>query len=329
MIFVNPLLGTNASPLLLIPPVDMATTGQRFIHNAGAFDSDGDSLSYRITICKRDKNTPVQNYRFPDAEGFSQEREDGSTPPLFTISPKTGDLIWDAPSTPGEYNVAFIVDEFRDGVLIGSVNRDMQILVAEGENRRPRLIIPEDTCIAAGETLNATISATDPDNNNLILSALGDLFNPLGHDNQANFSFNSLIQDPATGFFSWNTGCSDIRLRPYQVIFRASDIPRRRPTLVDIKTWQIQVVGPAPRNLTATLTDNKPTIDLTWAGYACPQADKMTIWRKRNGFNFEADHCQTGLPDFTGYKRIAEVLSDSLNIRIRKAWKQATPTVTG
>lgn len=323
MIFVNPLLGANASPLLLIPPVDVATTGQRFIHNAGAFDSDGDSLSYRITICKRNKDTPVQSYRFPDDASFSRQREDGSTPPLFTINSKTGDLIWDAPSLTGEYNVAFIVDEFRDGILIGSVNRDMQILVADGDNRRPRLVIPGDTCLEAGKTLNATISATDPDNDRLILSAVGDLFNPLGHSNQANFSSNPLIQAPATGFFSWNTNCGDIRLRPYQVVFRASD-SRTRPILVDIKTWQIQVVGPAPRNLTATLTNSNPTIDLKWASYTCPQADKMTIWRKRNGFNFKAEHCQTGLPNFTGYTRIAEVPINQLNYTDTKGLELGT-----
>ena len=42
---INPLLGNNSSPILLIPPVDAGATNQKFEHHLGAFDADGDSLS--------------------------------------------------------------------------------------------------------------------------------------------------------------------------------------------------------------------------------------------------------------------------------------------
>ncbi|MEM1137781.1 MAG: gliding motility-associated C-terminal domain-containing protein, partial [Bacteroidota bacterium] len=41
---INPVFGLNASPVLLIPPVDLAAIRQRYIHNPGAYDPDGDSL---------------------------------------------------------------------------------------------------------------------------------------------------------------------------------------------------------------------------------------------------------------------------------------------
>ena len=53
-IFINSSIGLNSTPVLLNVPIDSAAVGARYIHNPGAFDVDGDSLSYRLTIPKRD-----------------------------------------------------------------------------------------------------------------------------------------------------------------------------------------------------------------------------------------------------------------------------------
>ncbi len=47
---VNPAMGRNSTPVLLNPPYDKAAYGHVFIHNPAAFDPDGDSLSYALTI---------------------------------------------------------------------------------------------------------------------------------------------------------------------------------------------------------------------------------------------------------------------------------------
>jgi len=41
----------------------------------------------------------------------------------------TGDFFWDSPPQQGEYNIAILVEEWRNGVKIGSVLRDMQIII--------------------------------------------------------------------------------------------------------------------------------------------------------------------------------------------------------
>ena len=46
---INPFLGANSSPVLLNPPIDNACVGKCFEHNPGAFDSDGDSLSFSLS----------------------------------------------------------------------------------------------------------------------------------------------------------------------------------------------------------------------------------------------------------------------------------------
>mgnify|MGYP007000275342 CR=1 len=72
--------------------------GIRYIHNPGAFDPDGDSLSYELVIPLQDELNEVTNYRYPNSQefyinGFNEGREGGLGPPLFTLDSITGDLI--------------------------------------------------------------------------------------------------------------------------------------------------------------------------------------------------------------------------------------------
>ncbi|MDW7692871.1 gliding motility-associated C-terminal domain-containing protein [Flammeovirgaceae bacterium SG7u.111] len=321
---VSPFFGLNSSPRLLYLPVDQAIVGQRYIHNPGAYDPDGDSLSYRITVCKlgkddEDNALEVNEYRFPDDPGFNGVKEDGTGDATFTINPVTGDIIWDAPGEPGEYNVAFYVDEWRGGILIGTVNRDMQIIVVDGENTRPRLMIPRDTCVIAGQTLIDTIKAEDSESNFIELSGEGGLFeNNIGgidggHDNKATFTVRGL-QPPngyEEGVFEWNTICTDVRKEPYQATFRARDVPtsgnENDVSLVDLQTWLIRVVGPPPDSLEAEPDLLNNSVALKWADYICDNADTMTIWRRKGSFDFTPEPCETGIPDYTGYRKIGDV----------------------
>ena len=52
-----------------IPPIDNGIVGIRYIHNPGAFDPDGDSLSYELVIPLQDDFNEVTNYRFPNSFG--------------------------------------------------------------------------------------------------------------------------------------------------------------------------------------------------------------------------------------------------------------------
>ncbi|HNW68343.1 MAG TPA: hypothetical protein PKK66_05790, partial [Bacteroidales bacterium] len=51
-LIINPFLGANSSPRLLNPPIDNGCTGVPFYHNPGAYDADGDSLSYSLIVCR-------------------------------------------------------------------------------------------------------------------------------------------------------------------------------------------------------------------------------------------------------------------------------------
>ncbi|TAE69623.1 MAG: gliding motility-associated C-terminal domain-containing protein [Bacteroidetes bacterium] len=321
LITIDPLLGLNNSPVLRVPPIDVACPRQRFIHNPGAFDPDGDSLSFRLGVPKQNINTFVGNY-FPPNIASGGNTEANNAPAIFSINPITGDLVWDAPLLVGEYNVAFFIDEWRNGERIGWVMRDMQIIVKNDcNNRRPELTVP-NVCIEADEDaattsniIQRTITATDPDTAptdeiRITSSSTQGVYDNAFFNIVANFQFVPPQFANASGTFRWDTRCEHVRDQPYIVVFKAEDQPigNRRPKLTDVKSMLITVKGPKIKNVTAVPAGNR--MNLSWGNYAleCPtftpaQRSQMTIsiWR-REGCGSEVPCLQS--PKDVGYQKI-------------------------
>ena len=286
-------LDTNSSPVLLIPPIDNACTGKMFIHNAGAYDPNGDSLSYALTNCLEMYNQVIPGFFIPAD---------------ITINPITGDLIWDTPPPVintlkgyDEYNVCFEIIEWRNGVIIGKVLRDMQITVVECTNNPPE-ILGADTCVLAMSTIVDTITATDPDGDNITLTASG---GPLILPNDP-ASFTVLNSGSnVQGEFIWETNCSHVRTQPYSVTFKAED-NNPEVSLVDMQTVQITVVGPPPQNLAATAFGNQ--IQLTWDPSICQEVTGYNIYRRNGSYTGVINcPCETGIPNSSGYSLIETV----------------------
>jgi hypothetical protein len=318
------------SPRLLIPPIDQACTGVAFFHNPGAYDVDGDSLSYELVVPYRDRNTPVSNYRDPNNQSFysgldySQANEAGDGPPTFSINAIDGTLKWDAPGKLGEYNIAFVINEWRkiDGawVKIGFVRRDMQIIVEDCNNERPKLIVPEDVCVTAGTTLNETIFGVDntpnptngnlPDHHPVKIEAFSEIF-ATTFPSRATVSPNPAVfqpsNPPAELDFTWNTTCDHVKDQAYQVVFKISDDPPLGPSLVTFETWRITVVAPPPVLQPATVDLAKRHVDLDWDAYECQNASSMQVWRRVDDTSFTPAECQTGMPEGLGFTLIATV----------------------
>ena len=104
-ITIDPFLGLNNTPVFLVPPVDRGCVGVAFFHNPGAYDPDGDSLSYHITIPKQSFERDVNNYLDPNDpsfyENFLSGNEEQNGLPTFSINSLTGNLEWDAPRYSG------------------------------------------------------------------------------------------------------------------------------------------------------------------------------------------------------------------------------------
>ncbi len=316
---IDPFLGCNNTPQLLIPPIDRACPGVAFFHNPGAFDPDGDSISFELVVPKKSTGTNVANYLTPADNSFyenfgsANERADG--PPTFTIDPVSGEIEWDAPGRIGEYNIAFIVNEYRfvlgEWRLLGFVTRDMQIIVEDCDNDRPELTIPDDICVEAGESINEIIIGTDPNNDNVKIEAFSQVIEDLGATIDP--AIPVFTSPPAQLTFNWETECIDIRDQPYTVVFKITDNPDNGPKLVSFASWNITVVGPSPQ--LNTVTQDGQGLRLNWDPYFCQNAEAIQIWRRVDTNPYTPDECETGIRENAGYSLVTEVSRTTTTFR--------------
>ncbi len=305
MLVISNFIGTNTSPDFTSRPLDNGCLGICFSHNPGAYDPDGDSLSYELTFCRGiDQNgnigASIPGYVYP-ATG------PGGT---YNIHPTNGILTWCSPQQNGEYNLAFIVTEWRKNtagqyIRVGYVLRDMQVKVLSCPNNSPPvLVVPNDTCVEAGTLIQKTIQVSDPNVGNFIqLYGFGGPFtatNPLATLSQT-FGATSY-----TSAFTWQTNCNLIRQQPYQVTIKAED--QQQPVkLVVFKTFNIKIVPPAVQNVSANPVGT--SIIITWQLSNCfgpsNPITQYRIYRKEDCMSSPFDPCSPGPP--AGYTLIGSV----------------------
>jgi gliding motility-associated-like protein len=286
---INAEVGNNNTPVLLTPPIDKASVGRLFVHNPAAYDSDGDSLSYGLTVCLGENGEPIAGYTIPPA---SHE---------FYVNPVTGDLVWNCPTQTGKYNVAMLIEEWRNGVKIGKIIRDMQIDVQEAENHPPVIQDLPDLCVEAGTTIDIKIITTDQDNDHITVEGLG---GPFVVEDSASFTTLSETAGKTVSEFQWTPSCKNVRNQPYEVVIKATDNADDLE-LVDMKSFMIKVVAPAPENLQLTPGNNEMIV--SWDADYCSNAKGYYIFRRKGAYNYTHDSCETGIPESTGYKKIATV----------------------
>ncbi len=291
-LIINPFLGSNNSPVLLNQPIDNGCVNIPFYHNPGAYDSDGDSLSYKLVSCLGLNGEIVPGYSLPLAS-YS-----------ISIDPITGDLYWESPILQGEYNIAIIIEEWRSGVLIGTILRDMQVFIGACNNQPPLISAIADTCIVAGSTLSTIVSAYDSDGDRINLTATG---GPLNLPNSP-----ALFPQPISGFgyvqstLTWNTNCSHVRKQPYQFTFKAQD--NGSPiNLVSMKSMRVTIVAPAPENVVAEPLGN--SIVISWSKHFCSNANGYKVYRHNGPSGWNHGYCETGVPAYTGFELVGTLNS--------------------
>ncbi len=196
----------NSSPVFTNPPVPFACVGQRFCFNHGGYDLDGDSLTYQLMTPRTGAAASDTVTYLP---GYS-----ASSPILnssISFDPVSGDFCF-IPTATDVSVFAVLVNEYRNGVLIGQVERDVQLTVencgniipfATGINGMPFF----DASICANATLSFYIASIDPDG-----------------PNTTTLSWNSTIPGATfvttnghrdSAVFTWTPTTNDISLNPY------------------------------------------------------------------------------------------------------------------
>ena len=111
----------------------------------------------------------------------------------------------------GEYNVAILIKEWRNGILISSMVRDMQITIAPCNNTPP-VVEVYDTCVIAGTRIDLPVWVYDQTSTEVTLSATGA---PLLADvSPAQFMTITDQVDYQTHFV-WQTVCEHVQPGPY------------------------------------------------------------------------------------------------------------------
>lgn len=300
---ISSFTGANSSPSFSFAPTDRACIGKCFYHNPGAYDADGDSLSFEISFSRGENGQQVPGYTYPDAG------PGGS----YGINATTGVLSWCVPQKQGEYNLAFITREWRKNTsgiykMVGYVLRDMQVIVQPCTNvNTPEIIPPQTLCVEAGSLITESIIVKDPDNESVTIIGAGGAFN--AYPPGASLSPTVGTAAPTyTTLFSWQTTCNHIRQQPYICVLKAEDNLSPTPKPVFFTTFNIKVVPPSVKNVSATPVGT--TIKVTWSLSTCSPTNNplvaYKIYRKADCSPFIYDPCAPGVSAASGYTYIGQ-----------------------
>ncbi len=301
---INSFTGANSSPTFSFDPTDRACVLKCFYHNPGAYDPDGDSLSYEITMSRGEGGQQVPGYFYPPAGPGG----------VFGIDAITGTITWCTPQTQGEFNIAFITKEWRKNTsgiykIVGYVLRDMQVVVKPCPNvNSPDIIVPQDTCVEAGTLINKVFTVKDIDNETVTIIGYGGAFGATAPS--AVLSPNTGSTSPTyTTSFSWQTTCAHIRQQPYICILKAED-QTAPPKLVYFTNYNVRVVPPTVKNVSATPIGS--TIKVNWSFSTCSPTNNplvaYKVYRKNDCSPFIYDPCSPGVNPASGYLYIGQTL---------------------
>jgi hypothetical protein len=120
----------NNSPIFTTLPTPYICAWQQYFYNHGAVDIDGDSLVYTFINPLHDPGSNI-----PYNTGYSVSNPMRTTGP-FQFNSQTGQMTF-TPSQTQQPVVTVLVQEYRNGVLVGSTMRDIQIVVLNCNNAPP------------------------------------------------------------------------------------------------------------------------------------------------------------------------------------------------
>lgn len=216
----------NSSPTFLSPPVIYLPTNTLWQYNPLPFDPDGDSLAWNISV-PLSANGVVNGYEFLSDTTYS------NTSGIFSMDSITGEISWDA-KLVGNFVASFAIEEYRNGVLIGAMSRDMQfVVIPDTNNAMPNIsnmqTVPTNSGgypyvkINPGVHYQLHLLGNDANPNDVLtMTAFGESFGLSTSPSLFNFTSTGNGNE-IEGTFSWTPNISHVREQPYLTVFRTSD----------------------------------------------------------------------------------------------------------
>ncbi|MGD1847719.1 MAG: PKD domain-containing protein [Salibacteraceae bacterium] len=199
----------NSSPEFAANPVPFLCIGSPYCFNNGAIDPDGDSLVYSLVTPTTGPNAgDTVNYT-----GSFSATQPLSSSTAITFDSTTGEICL----TPTTFEVSVMqirVEEWRNGVLVGSLDRDIQLRVT---NCVVPNMLPEvngingtgvfNASVCAGDSFCFTTDAVDTNSGQTVLMTW--------NNGIPDASFMVSADSVPTGSFCWLPDSSDISPIPY------------------------------------------------------------------------------------------------------------------
>ncbi len=203
----------NNSPTFSNPPVSFPCVGQTSCFNHGAIEPDGDSLYYSLIAPGTGPATSVTYLA-----GYSAQQPLISNPAV-TFNAANGDICM----TPTQQEVTVLavkIEEWRNGVFIGSVTRDIQLRTVTCNNSLPYLLginasgqFSMTGC--AGSPITFSIPTYDPD--------LGQTVTINWNNAIPAATFTTNAAQLPTAIFSWTPTLGDVSSVPHCFTVTVSD----------------------------------------------------------------------------------------------------------
>lgn len=300
------------SPTFLQPPYIVSCTGDQYDYNTNGVDIDLDSLHFRWGapldyFPSGAFNPPSNPAPVPFEAGFSYDHPtpDANFNPnneTATLHPENGRIQFKS-FTQGNFAAKVVVDAYRKGVKIATVEREIQLIIAacSGTNNAPTIVPPFsgntsfETTVFAGDLINFDIMAADLENlqdgspQSVTISSTG-----LMYGNGFTDATNGCITTPCATLnkplitsvndakmsFSWQTSCDHLvgatgnalDKVPYTFVFKVQDdycpIPKVRYATVIINVINKNVL-PAPE-ITCIKENSTGDIVIDWSPIVDP-----------------------------------------------------------
>ena len=194
----------------------------------GSEETDGDSLSFRMVAAK---TGPDEHVQYHPAYSAGQPM---STREPISMDPRTGNCAF----TPIAMEIGIMcieIDEFRNGILIGSVCRDFQFDVSGSSEHLPFI-----SGMNGGQTDELHLCAGDAAS---FTFNVNDAVEVVQENTIPGTQFQFISGTVSQGKFSWMPGTLVPREQPYLFSIRAIDHACPLPAF-SIRTFRVYVSGP-------------------------------------------------------------------------------------
>jgi gliding motility-associated-like protein len=272
----------NSSPFFSVKPVPYVCYNQPYTYNNGVIDANGDSLSFEMlqplasitgggpggfTDCSA---LPYSIPFYPSSPAYNITNNPLQTNGSFSLSSTTGQMSF-TPTLLGQHAITMRVNEYRHGVKIGSVMRDIQVQVLFCNTVQPTINTVNgsfvndslingaiETCIGTPMSFCYVVKTTDTSallviKDNHTAAAPGSLITYTGK------------KDSIRGCFSWTPTAADAGLKIFTVTVKDSTC--KSPGISVSQTFSIPIfVRPIRSLVSDTILCIGDTILLVPAG---------------------------------------------------------------